>query len=86
MAHIKVSEPVIARPRILPGDMVRATASVDCFRDPTLFRVKVWGQPPDDDTIFYTIRANSQREAAHRAIGMFVETMKQRREDRLKRH
>lgn len=86
MKKLIISEPVLQRPRLLPGDAVLCNATVDPYGagHPGVWRVKTWGQPPYDDVIFYNIRAASEDIAAKTAIRWFVETQKQRREDRLR--
>jgi len=84
--RVKISEPVIQRPRLLPGDAVLCNAIVDAHRQPGVWRVTVWGQPPYDETIVYNIRAAREDDAAKAGIRWFVETQKQRREDRLRMH
>ena len=86
MSIIKLSEPVIQKPRILPGDAVLCNAYVDPYGKPGVWVVTVFGQPPYDETIKYTIVAATEDAAAHICIGWFVETQKQRREARLRAH
>ena len=52
MKRIKIAEPVLQRPRLLPGDAVLANAVVDAYGVPGVWRVTVWGQPPYDETDF----------------------------------
>ena len=86
MGKILISEPVLQRPRLLPGDAVLANAYVDPTGKPGVWRVTVWGQPPYDETIVYTIVAPREDDAAITGIRWFVETQKQRRENRLRAH
>ena len=86
MKRIKIAEPVLQRPSLLPGDAVLANAVVDAYGVPGVWRVTVWGQPPYDETIKYNIKAPTEDAAAICGIRWFVETQKQRREDRLRMH
>ena len=57
--------------------MVLASATVDVIRSATpqqigSFRVKVWGQPPHDETRFYEIQATNENSAAQQGINRFV--------------
>jgi hypothetical protein len=84
--RIKISEPVIQRLRLLPGDAVLCRAIVDPHKVPGVWRVTVFGCPPYDETIVYNIKAPTEDDAAACGIRWFVETQKQRREDRLRMH
>ena len=57
--------------------VVLASATVDVINSATpqqvgLFRVKVWGQPPYDETRFYEIQATNENSAAQQGINRFV--------------
>jgi hypothetical protein len=57
--------------------VVLASATVDTINSATpqkigLFRVKVWGQPPYDETRFYEIQATNENSAAQQGINRFV--------------
>lgn len=57
--------------------MVLASATVDVMKAATpqyqgLFKVKVWGQPPYDETRFYEIQAMNENTAAQQGISRFV--------------
>ena len=57
--------------------MVLASATVDVINSANpqrigLFRVKVWGQPPHDETRFYEIQATNENTAAQQGINRFV--------------
>jgi hypothetical protein len=57
--------------------VVLANATVDVIKSATpqgqgLFRVKVWGQPPFDETRFYDIQATNENVAAQQGIRRFV--------------
>ena len=57
--------------------VVLASATVDVIRSATpqqigSFRVKVWGQPPHDETRFYEIQATNENSAAQQGISRFV--------------
>lgn len=59
---------------------VLASATVDIIRQKcatagALFAVKVWGQPPYDETRIYEIRAENDTSAAKQGIDRFVEEM-----------
>ena len=60
--------------------MVLASAIVDEIRASTpkeqgVFSVKVWGQPPHDETRVYEIPATCETSAAQRGISQFVREM-----------
>jgi hypothetical protein len=86
VSRIILTAPVLQRMRLLPGDAVLCNAIVDPYGKPGVWRVKVWGQPPYDETLFYNIKAAIEDDAAKAGIRWFVETQKQRREDRLRAH
>ena len=57
--------------------VVLASATVDVINSANpqrigLFRVKVWGQPPYDETRFYEIQATNENTAAQQGINRFV--------------
>jgi hypothetical protein len=57
--------------------VVLASATVDVMKAANpqrigLFRVKVWGQPPHDETRFYEIQAMNENTAAQQGINRFV--------------
>jgi len=57
--------------------VVLASATVDVLKSATpqrqgLFKVKVWGQPPYDETRFYEIQATNENLAAQQGINRFV--------------
>jgi hypothetical protein len=57
--------------------MVLASATVDVIKSATpqqigLFRVKVWGQVPHNETRFYEIPASNENTAAQQGINRFV--------------
>ena len=57
--------------------VVLASAIVDVINSANpqrigLFRVKVWGQPPHDETRFYEIQATNENTAAQQGINRFV--------------
>jgi len=57
--------------------VVLASATVDVMKAATpqhqgLFKVKVWGQSPYDETRFYEIQAMNENVAAQQGISRFV--------------
>ena len=86
MAIIRLAGEQIYKRRLIPGHLVRATASVDAFTRKGYYVVTVWGQPPDDETMKFVLKGDSERTVAMEGIRRFVEIMKTRREERLKVH
>ena len=64
--------------------MIKASAIVDVIHEPPpngwgygLYRVTVWGEPPNERQRMYEIRAKSDNMAAKQGIDLFVAAAEQ---------